>query len=362
MSNNQKYLIAISCFVKFGYSHLKKLMNFFSAPEAIWQAGLNDLIKAGVKEKLALEFIEARKKINPDQELEKIVKNNIKFLTIEDDEYPALLKESYGPPYFLYIKGSLADIEPAMAVVGTRKFSIYGRQVTEPIIQGLCAHNFKIVSGLAVGIDTLAHQAALNNKGKTIAVLGSGLDEQVLYPSQNKKLAQDIIASGGAIISEFPYSYPPVKENFPQRNRIVAGMTLGTIIIEAPETSGALITARYALDFNREVFAVPGSIYNINSQGTNKLIKQGAHPLTSVKDILEVLDIAQIAGLEKREIKADTPEEEKILAQLSGEPVHIDKIVQQSGLDAKTVSSTLTIMEMRAKVRNLGGMLYVLSK
>ena len=213
------------------------------------------------------------------------------MLTIhfEDENYPRLLKEIYDPPQQLYCLGeSKAREKFPLAVVGTRKISFYGRKTTEYLVNGLCQAGLTIVSGLALGVDGLAHQIALENGTKTIAVLGSGLD--TVYPPAHKKLAKRIVDSGGALVSEYPPKTQPSKMTFPARNRIVAGISLGVLVIEAPMKSGALITARFALEQGREVFAVPGSIYSENSQGCNLLIKTGAKPVTKVEDILETFN------------------------------------------------------------------------
>jgi len=248
-----------------------------------------------------------------------------------------------------------------LAVVGSRKFSSYGKMAAEKIIGILSQNNLTITSGLALGIDAIAHLTALEAGGRTIAVLGSGLDKENIYPSANRYLADKIISSGGTIISEFPIGTPPLKHNFPQRNRLIAGISIGTLVIEADEKSGALITARYALEQNREVFAVPGSIFSNQSRGTNKLIKQGAIPITAAEDIIEALNLAQATGpIDKKNIVPQTPEEEKIFLQLSHEPMHIDELMRLTKLDTSKINSTLTIMEMKGLVKNLGGMQYVI--
>ncbi len=214
----------------------------------------------------------------------------IKIITLDDDTYPRLLKQIYDPPRRLYILGDLkAEEKYPLAVVGTRNASDYGKRTTNYFVDALSRAGLTIISGLALGIDGLAHQATLGVKGKTIAVLGSGLN--VVYPSAHKKLFQQIIEAGGAVISEYPPETKPNKQSFPARNRIIAGLSLGVLVIEAPEKSGALITARAALEQGREVFAIPGDIYSRNSAGTNKLIEMGAKPVTKPEDILEEIII-----------------------------------------------------------------------
>ena len=283
-------------------------------------------------------------------------------ISINDQKYPKILKEIYSPPKVLYFLGNPEILEGInLAVVGTRKPTAYGRQATFEIVRGLAQNGLTIVSGLALGIDALAHQACLEAGGKTIAVLGSGLD--VIYPRANYFLSQKILKNNGCIISEYPAGTEPQKYHFPQRNRIISGLSLGTLIVEAPLDSGALITGKYALDQNREVFAVPGSIYSENSAGPNNLIKMGAKTVTEAKDILETLNIQMAENfMANQKIIADSREEEVLLKFLSKEPQHIDKIIEESKLESSIVNSTLTLMEMKGKVKNLGGMNYVLGR
>jgi len=229
-----------------------------------------------------------KKFVNPYNEWQKLQKQKINFILSSENKYPYLLKEIPYPPLSLYIKGKIPEKMPCIAVIGTRKMSAYGKLVTKKLVKELVDYNFVIVSGLAEGVDTIAHQTALKNKGKTIAVLGSGLNK--IFPYNNRKLAQEI-TKHGALITEYPLESPPLKHYFPWRNRIISGLCSAIIVIEAPERSGALITARFALEQNREVFAIPGSIFNKNSIGTNNLIKQGAKLVSKIEDILEELNM-----------------------------------------------------------------------
>ena len=219
-----------------------------------------------------------------------VITSHMQTVNIKNKNYPELLKKIYEPPQVLYVNGQLKAKEKyPLAVVGTRKVSLYGKKITYSFVKALAQAGLTIISGLALGVDGIAHQAALDVGGRTIAVLGSGLD--IIYPSSHQQLAQNIIESNGAIISEYEPKTRPSKWTFPARNRIVAGMSLGTLVIEAPKKSGALITARYALEQGREVFAIPGSIYNENSAGCNLLIKMGAKPVTKPEDILESFNL-----------------------------------------------------------------------
>jgi len=220
------------------------------------------------------------------REWEQLQENKINFIQTIDKQFPALLKEINYAPFGLYIKGEIPNHKPLIAIVGTRKITPYGKLVTEKIVQELIKYNFVIVSGLAYGVDTIAHETALKNKGKTIAILGSGI--QNIFPPNNIQLAKEIVKNG-ALVSEYSLKAPALKQHFPWRNRIISGLCLATIVIEAPEKSGALITARFALEQNREVFAIPGSIFNKNSLGPHNLIKQGAKLVSQAEDVLEEL-------------------------------------------------------------------------
>ena len=356
-----KYWVALNRFQKFGPIRFQKLIRYFPDMRAAFLSHFDDLLKAGIEEEIASEFLAKKPEINPDQELELMSQHKISAVTLQDQDYPPLLKEIYQAPPILYYKGSLQDERDnfAVSVVGTRKISSYGRRVTPDIISGLVNSGLSIVSGLALGIDSLAHEAVCQMRGRTVAVLGSGLDSQNIYPSVNRYLVKKIEAASGLIISEYPIGTPPLKHHFPYRNRIISGLTRGTIVVEAPEDSGALLTARYALEQNREVFAVPGDIYQQNSLGPNNLIKMGAKAVTSFEDVLEALNL-KIASqfIKARETIPDSKEEAVILKILSENSLHIDELIRLSQLDSGTVNSTLTLMEMKGRVRNLGGMRY----
>jgi len=280
---------------------------------------------------------------------------NIKKISLQDKNYPAILKEIPDPPKELYIKGEIIPQDKiAIGIVGTRKHSQYGKQVTFDIAGKLARLGITIVSGLAKGIDTFAHQAALENNGRTIAVLGTSLDKKSFYPSSNYALSEKI-SKQGAVISEYPPGTRGTKFTFPQRNRTISGLSLGVVVIEAPEQSGALITAALALEQNREVFAIPGDIYAKNSQGTNKLIKMGAKLVNDIDDILEELNLSHLIKTpRKKKIKPENKEEEIILSLLSAQPVHIDEIIKQSKMPTSTVNSILMILELKGAAKNLG--------
>ncbi len=363
MTNDLKYWNAFNQRLKIGAIRFKKLYNHFDNMEQAWHADSSEFDEAGLEPKVIDYLLIKRPTISPEQEMEKLAKENIKIITIKNKNYPQLLKEIYDPPALLYIKGEIKpEDEFAIGVVGTRKISQYGKQVVPDIVQELASNKITIVSGMALGADTLAHQAAIAVKGRTIAVLGSGPNDQNIYPYANKSLSE-IIANNGAVISEYPYGTLPLKQHFPSRNRIISGLSLGTLVIEAPENSGALITTRSALEQNRDIFAIPGNIYSPNSKGPNNLIKQGAKPVTCAQDILDELNLSMATAYQQtKEIIPETKEEEVLLKIITKEPIHINKIVQQSKMPAHQVSATLTMMEMKGKIRNLGAMNYVLAR
>lgn len=355
-----KYWVALSTHSKIGARTFAKLFKRFKKLERIWKINRFELGLAGLDMGQIEAVLEVVKNINPEKEMSKLKKQNIKVLIYPDKNYPELLKEIPDPPGILYYRGELNQEELTFAVVGSRKYTNYGKRVTEEIVYQLAINGLTIVSGLALGIDTFAHQATIEAKGRTIAVLACGLDQ--IYPISNIHLADKIISRGGVIFSEFPLGMPALNYNFPIRNRIIAGLSLGTLVIEAAQNSGSLLTATAAIDYNREVFAVPGEIYSETSDGTNKLIKLGAKLVTSYKDILEELNIeAEKDFYKAKKILPDSREEE-ILLKLLGRPILIDELVKNSGLGAAAVNSTLIQMELKGKVKNLGGTRYVINK
>lgn len=360
MEEEKIYWVALNEFQKFGPIRWNKLLKFFPSMAEVWRASVLDLKQAGIEERLAEEFFEWRQDKNPEEFWQALEKEKVQVITIQDKEYPILLKEIYDPPPLLYFKGTLPDGEFNLAVVGTRKITPYGKQVLDFLLRPLIRNGLTIVSGLALGVDGLAHQITLEEKGKTVAILGGGLSSQTIYPGAHRFLAEEIVASGGCLLSEFPLYMPPLQHHFPYRNRLISGLSLGVLVIEATEDSGSLISAACALEQNREVFAVPGDIFQPTSFGTNNLLKMGAKVVTSAQDIFDALNLRDLKKqIETREIIPDTPEEEKILNFLDSTPRHIDEIIKGTKLKPADVSSTLTIMEMKGKVRHLGNMLYV---
>ncbi|MEK7606899.1 MAG: DNA-processing protein DprA [Patescibacteria group bacterium] len=362
-ANHRLYYQAVSRFEKIGPVRLRRLLGSLGNIQNVWQADAISLMRAGLEESVAAEFSSWRKDRDPETELRNLEREEIAVLTWEDDEYPALLKEIHDPPHTLFVRGRLNHRDFFLAVVGTRKLSSYGRQAAEAIVAPLARSGMTIISGLALGIDALVHEITLREHGKTIAVLGGGCDRETVYPVINRNLGERIVAEGGALISEYPPGTLSMPYHFPSRNRIISGLSRGTLVIEAAEDSGSLITARCALDQNREVFAVPGDITRDTSIGPNNLLKMGAHVAITPEDILEVLNLQDLkATAEAQEIIPDDPTEAKILAHLKKQPIHIDELIKMSGLDSSQVGSSLTLMEMKGKVRHLGGMHYVLAR
>jgi DNA processing protein len=355
-----KYWVGFNFIQGIGRARFSQLEGYFGDLQRAWKASAAELKAAGLDSKSVEAIIAARPGISPDAEFEKLERHQVRALIWNDSDFPARLKEIYDVPPVLYVRGTITpEDEWTIAVVGTRRATIYGREVTERLVTDLVRNRITIVSGLARGIDSIAHRTALESGGRTIAVFACGLDE--VYPPENVKLAQAIVEHG-ALVSEHPLGIRPKKEHFPLRNRIMSGLSLGVLVIEGDVDSGAMITANRALEQNREVFAVPGNILSPASRGTNRLIKEGAKLVSDVQDILEELNLTMIPQqLEMREVVPENETESLILKYLSHEPTHIDEVCRSSCLPIATVSSTLAMMELKGIVRQMGGMNYILS-
>lgn len=354
----KSYWIAFNKVPGIGPARLKALVDACGSVEAAWKASIQQLRDVGLDRRTLENLLEARRTLDPQEEWQRVLDANAQVLTWDDAEYPANLRQVDNPPPVLYLYGTLyPEDEWAVAMVGTRRASAYGREVAHTLSQELAAQGVTVVSGLALGVDTVAHQAALDAGGRTLAVLGSGVDQ--VYPAQNRRLA-DRIAQNGAIISEYPLGTKPEANNFPPRNRIISGLSRSVVVVEAGQRSGALITANFAAEQGRDVFAVPGSILHPGSQGCNELIQNGAFPLLSVDDVLEQLDIErQYEQQQVRQNVPDDPLEAQVLMQLTHEPQHIDDIVRGTKLPSAQVGSLLTIMELKGVVRQVDTMCYV---
>lgn len=356
-----KYINALNKIPGIGSVRLQKAIDYFGTAEQAWNADQESLVRSGLGSKVAGDMVNLRNKINPEREWDMLEKLGIRMVTAIDAEYPKLLLEYPGRPYVLYVRGSasLDSIQPALSVVGSRKLSGYGKQVAYQLSKDMAQAGITIISGLALGIDAVAHRGALDGGGKTLAVLGNSLDDPSLSPRSNFRLAQEIIKNG-ALVSEYPPVTTASPQNFPARNRIMAGFSLGTLVVEAAIESGSLITARYALDANREVFAIPGSIFSPASKGAHGLIKSGAKLVEGVSDILEELGIDHLSStVSKTEPPKLDATEEKIIRAISCEAIHIDAIRKMTGLETGMISSTLTLLEMKGMVKNIGGQNYI---
>ncbi|MFC1897933.1 DNA-processing protein DprA [Chloroflexota bacterium] len=356
-----KYWVGFSLISGIGRVRFSQLENHFTSLENARQAGPAELKQAGLDSGSIRAITSRRPEISLEAEMEKLDRYGVKALTWHDENYPSRLKEIYDYPPLIYVRGSLLpEDEWCLAVVGTRRATVYGRQVTEEIVTGLAQSKITIVSGLAKGIDTVAHHSALAAGGRSIAIFACGLD--TVYPSENADLARRIMQQG-ALISEYPLGTRPRADNFPRRNRIMSGLSLGVLVVEAGQTSGALITAHMALEQNREVFAVPGSILSPASSGTNRLIQEGAKLVHSYSDILEELNLTAIAHqMELKEVVPASDTESLLVKQLRAEPTHIDEVCRSSGLPMSAVSSTLAMMELKGLVKQVGAMNFVLAR
>lgn len=375
--NERMYWLALHRLEGMGSRRFRLLLDFFGSAEAAWKAGERALRRTpGLSEAVADKFIELRRHLEPEREEASLAGLGIRPLIWRDRDYPVLLKEIHDPPPVLYLKGSLRPEDAdALAVVGTRQATSLGRYVTEELVKPLASAGMAIVSGLARGIDTAAHTAALVAGGRTIGVLACGLDQ--VYPRENRGLAGRIVENG-ALVSEFPPATLPFPANFPARNRIISGLALGTLVVEAPSSSGALITAGFSLDQDREVFAVPGDPFRRTSKGTNGLIKQGAKLVEDHNDIWEELkpllqfrragDAPKTDGgglpmtgsqlrldMENSQVACDAA---RVLQILADAPLHIDLLAQNSGLTTSRVSAALVYLQLTGKVQELDGNIF----
>jgi DNA processing protein len=360
--NELSALLQLLSVAGIGPARVRALVGHFRSAEAVLAAPVHALCQVeGIERTLAENIHQADYTALAQQQLEAAAREQCRVLTFWDPEFPTLLKRIYDPPVVLFVKGGLRpEDENALAVVGTRAPTEYGKIVTERLTTALVVHRLTIISGLARGVDTVAHQTAVKSGGRTVAVLGSGLD--VIYPPENRRLAQEI-SQHGAVISEYFFGAKPDAVNFPRRNRIISGLTLGTIVIEAGETSGALITAQAALEQGREVFAVPGSIFSPKSLGPNRLIQEGAKLITSVDDILaelpQQLDIFSSSQAPAAPVISLNDNEQKIMALLSHEPVHIDLLARQAGMPASQLLAILLDLEFKSAIKQLPGKFFV---
>lgn len=358
MNQEIAYLVALTSAPGIGSKKTKVLLDFFKSPSEVWNADKSDLERVLGRAEFN-QFLGYRNKTDVETNFRGLSRLGIEVITLLEDNYPKSLRQISSPPPVIYYKGDLLSTlkKPCLAVVGTRLITAYGRAVTERLVEGLVASGFTIVSGLARGVDSVAHETTVKNNGLTIAVLGGGLNK--VYPTENIKLSGSIINGHGAVISEYPPDQISLPGNFPARNRIISGLSLGVVVTEAAEDSGSLITADFAAEQNREVFAVPGPITSKLSKGPSKLLKLGAKLVSGVEDILDELKIeSRIMNPELRDYQGENEVEKKILALLENEAKSGDQLVRESRLNISQVSSTLTLLEIKGVLRNLGTGVY----
>lgn len=349
------YWVGFNLVKGIGAVRLRGLLDYFGSLEIAWQAPADRLREAGLPARALENFLRVRKDCSLEMIWRSIQKRDIQVITWEDECYPSRLKEIDQPPPVLYIRGALLpEDEWAVAVVGTRRITPYGWQVADELATFLAQRGITVVSGLARGVDRAAHEAALKAGGRTLAILGSGVDR--IYPPEHLKLAERMMTQG-AVISDYPPGTQPESANFPPRNRIISGLARAVVVVEAGEESGALITATFAAEQGREVFAVPGSIYAPQSKGPNRLIRDGAHPLIQFDEILDVLSMEKAQEFKAARISLPgDPVEARLLQILGPESQQVDEICALSGLPIEQVSATLTVMELKGMVRQTGGM------
>jgi len=369
MLDERNYWLSFSVFSGIGPIRFKKLLLRFGSAKDAWGAPKSDLTKA-LGEKLAEKFDRFRLEFSIQDYARRLLREGVSFLILTDKEYPELLSQIKNPPFLLYVKGDMKILNQSMkqvqdrvqndngrryiAVVGTRKTSQYGREVTKILTEQLVANGFVIVSGLAIGIDAISHKTAIENNGKTMAVLGCGVD--CCFPKENQGLYNSIINGNGCVISEYPLGQLPTKGSFPSRNRIIAGLSMAVLVTEGAEDSGALITADYCLKLGRRVFAVPGPITSGNSKGPFKLLSKGAKLVTKGEDILRELKVKSEKlkiKVQNLQVKDATEEELKILKLLQNEPLHFDELARRTGLDSARIGSILSLMEIKGMVKGL---------
>ena len=359
----RKYWLGFNIVKGVGPVRLRALRHLLGDLEAAWNAPDTALLEAGLDRRALANLKQARQAVDLDHLLDEVNAMGATALTLDDPDYPALLREIPDAPPVLYVKGTLLDVDQwAVAFVGTRGATVYGRDMTHHLVTALVHAGITIVSGMALGIDAASHKAALDAGGRTIAVMGCGID--IVYPPEHRHLAEAISANG-ALISEFPLGTQPVGKNFPARNRTMSGLSLGVVVVEAPASSGALLTADFAAEQGRDVFALPGNVTSKNSAGTNRLIQMGAKLVIGAEDILDELNLTRTVvetRVQVREIAPANSTEAALVEHLSEEPLHIDDLCQLTGLPITQISSTLALMELKGMARRLEGMTYTIAR
>lgn len=361
MGDRRKAWLGISRVPGVGPARTRSLLDHFGRIDRVWSAGQAELAGSGLVSKSVQALLQTRSELDLNAEWSRLIKSGYELVTWDDPDYPVPLREIPASPPVLYLWGTLEPKDRwAVAIVGTRGMTAYGHAVAEEIAFALASQGITVVSGLARGIDAVAHRAALRAGGRTLAVLGSGLDR--MYPPEHRGLAEQI-ASAGCVISDYPLGTEPGSGNFPPRIRIISGLCRVVAVIEAGESSGALITAGFAAEQGRDVFAAPGEIHSPKSRGTNRLIRDGAFPLLSVEDVLEALNLELAIHQEvvQRTLPANEAER-RLLEAMSEEPVHIDSLGAEIDMPASGLAASLALLELKGLVRQVGGMHYVLAR
>ncbi|MFN2283972.1 MAG: DNA-processing protein DprA [Anaerolineae bacterium] len=356
-----RYWLGFNLVRGIGPVRLRMLLDFFGDIQSAWEAPEQALREIKLNRRSLGNFLKARRQVDLDEVLRQVERAGAHVLTWDTPDYPNLLRQITDAPPVLFVRGTLTPADEwSVALVGTRKATVYGREVAHRLATDLVQNRVTLVSGLARGIDSIAHKAALDAGGRTLAVLGSGVDH--IYPAEHRKLAEAIIENG-ALISDYPLGTRPEAANFPARNRIISGLSLGVVVVEAGVKSGALITADFALDHGREVFAVPGSILSPASVGCNRLLRDGAGIVTEIADILETLHLDQVSEKQlAREILPANATEAAILERLTAEPRHLDELSREIELPVETISSTLVMMELKGMTRQVAPLQYVVAR
>ena len=359
LSHDQSLNIAIIHQLKsatFGIMTKLVVNDLFAKEPSSWTQ--SDLMNIGIEQARAITLL---KEIADLPVITNLNLDSVNIITLGDPKYPYILSQIPSPPPVLYVKGNIETLHrTALAVVGTRRPTNYGLGVTKILLEPVVRAGITIVSGLALGIDGQAHRTAVQHKAPTIAVLGCGIDS--IYPWEHRQLAEDIIANGGAIVTEFPFGAEPERHHFPQRNRIISGLSKAVLLVEAGEKSGALITAKFAVEQNRDVLVVPGNITSSQSIGPLNWLKLGATPVTTSDDIVRVFDVSiEPQKVISIQYNPQSPNERIIIEQLTAGPLHVDELTEKSRLDNSVVSATLTLLEINGAIHHLGGLVYALA-
>ncbi|KKQ43195.1 MAG: protecting protein DprA protein [Microgenomates group bacterium GW2011_GWC1_37_8] len=356
--NEREYLAALYSYTYFGPKRVKLLMKYFGSAKSSWNANSDELVNVGLKEAVVKNFNIYKDKFDFRNYFQKLERLGVWYLTINDKQYPRNLMDLEDAPLVLYVKGRIkAQDSNAIAIVGSRKMTSYGKEVASKFSSELATLGITIISGLAFGVDAMAHKACLDVGGRTIAVIPSGID--IMTPASNFYLVKAILQGNGAIVTEYPLGHPPLRTNFAARNRIISGLSKAVVVIEGQKKSGTLLTASSAASQGRTVFAVPGQIASPMSEAPNYLIQNGAKLITNVNDILSELDLQlKVDKEEMDKVMPSDKNEEKLINVLSNEPLHLDELARISGLKVEEISARLTVMELKGLVKNIGNGVY----